>query len=192
MKIALLFISIFIAISSCVEQKDSTKVSSNNSWDILETTKFTNGEILDSSYIKIEFGLYRRYNKFYKISSRNDTSSFYSFKIQTDSIGRTVEIDGVLINLGFLSWRDSLIIETKYGKEKIIKITTDSEGVSDANASTYYLTSGRPIILTWNSWAKYFTYECNDKDRTIIRALEKDTSGFFLWTKSNPPSPPST
>lgn len=159
-------------------------------WNVKLSQKYRSGKIIKTDSSIIEYGKYRNFNRFYEISKNGDTSSFYSFETQTNFRKDTFIVKDIEFDLGFITIRDSLTITTNFGKHKIIKIFTDSRGVSDDEMSYFYLPSGRPIIRHSVSWGKYYTFSSSPKDEAIIEALENDNTCFFLHCPPPLPPPP--
>ncbi|MFT5348716.1 MAG: hypothetical protein ACI9M3_001757 [Bacteroidia bacterium] len=159
-------------------------------WNVKLNQKYRSGEIIKTDSSIIEYGKYRNFNQFYEITKNDDTLTFISYTTITDSIEKNINTNDFQMNLGLISIRDSTYLHTPFGTEKIIKIYTNNAGLSDATATTYFLSSGRPILYSWDSWARYFTYSHTKQDQAIIEALEKDTTGFFHLRKPPLPVPP--
>ena len=159
-------------------------------WNVEVNQKYRSGEIIKTDSSIMEYGKYRNFNLFYEITQNDDTLTFISSTTITESIEKNINTNGFQMNLALLSIRDSTYLHTPFGMEKIIKIYTKTAGISDARATTYFLSSGRPILYSWDSWARYFTYSHTKRDQAIIEALEKDTTGFFHLRKPPLPVPP--
>lgn len=184
MKFLFLFLVVSMSIVECTTPESRPK------WDVEVNHKYRSGKLIKNDSAIIEFGRYRGFDRFYEISKNGDTSSFYSFDTPTNFRHDTFIVKGIEFELGFITIRDSLTIKTDFGEYKIIKIYTDSKGVSDDEMSYFYLPSGRPIIKQSVSWAKYYTFSSSSEDKAIIEALENNNTCFFLHCPpSLPPHP---
>jgi len=159
-------------------------------WNVEFNHKYRSGKLIKTDSSIIEYGKYRNFKRFYEITKNKDTSAFFSFEIQTNFQNDTFIVKDIDFELGFITIRDSLSISTEFGNHKIIKISTDAEGLSDDEMSYFYLPSGRPLIKYSTSWAKYYTYSSSPEDNAIIEALENDNTCFFLHCPPPLPPPP--
>ena len=150
-------------------------------WNVKVNQKYRSGEIIKTDSSIIEYGKYRNFNLFYEITKNDDTLTFISSTTITESIEKNINTNGFQMNLALLSIRDSTYLHTPFGMEKIINIYTKTAGIYDATATTYFLTSGLPILYSWDSWARYFTYShTKNKTRLLLKHWKKIQQAFFI------------
>ena len=134
----------------------------------------------DSIQVKVGSKLITGDQRYFEIY-REDTIYFPYYKMK-ENVSNSMLTPNVK--------RDSLTLFVQNEEIKIFKVNTYNSYIVDNKASFYYTNGGRPLIKSWDSWAKYYTYPTNQLDQILIKRLEEDTTCFFKC-KKRVPTPPS-